>query len=130
MAKIKFGSEVYTWFMQGSGKAYDNKLAHMIKVAAESGFTGIEPMHFWMGDLADPNEYRYEKAREVEFRLSEEASHEMEHALAVWTTHIKALSKLVTRIKVDWQVRECVPWPVGNAPALRHDIGAAIGVTP
>ena len=82
------------------------------------------------GDLGDPNEYRYEKAREVEFRLSEEASHEMEHALAVWTTHIKALSKLVTRIKVDWQVRECVPWPVGNAPALRHEIGAAIGVTP
>lgn len=53
MATIKFGSEVYTWFMQESGKAYDNKLAHMIKVAAESGFTGIEPMHFWMGDLAD-----------------------------------------------------------------------------
>ena len=54
MAKIKFGSEVYTWFMQEKGKAYDNKLEHMIKVAAESGFTGIEPMHFWMGDLADP----------------------------------------------------------------------------
>jgi inosose dehydratase len=54
MAKIKFGSEVYTWFMQESGKAYDNKLDHMIKVAGESGFTGIEPMHFWMGDLKDP----------------------------------------------------------------------------
>jgi hypothetical protein len=26
----------------------------------------------------------------------------------VWSTHIKALSKMVTRIKVDWQVRECV----------------------
>ena len=61
------------------------------------------------GDLADPNQYRYESAREVEFRLSEEASRELESALAVWTTHIKALSKLVTRIKVDWQVRECVP---------------------
>ncbi|MGI8602734.1 MAG: sugar phosphate isomerase/epimerase family protein [Verrucomicrobiales bacterium] len=53
MPNIKFGSEVYTWFMQESGKAYDNKLDHMIKVAAESGFTGIEPMHFWMGDLKD-----------------------------------------------------------------------------
>ena len=44
MGKIKFGSEVYTWFMQGTGKGYDNKLDHMIKIAAEAGFTGIEPM--------------------------------------------------------------------------------------
>src|SRR5690606_40570157 len=58
MGNIKFGSEVYTWFMQESGKAYDNKLDHMIKVAAESGFTGIEPMHFWMGDLADASKLK------------------------------------------------------------------------
>ncbi len=63
---IKFGSEVYTWFMQGTGKAYDNKLDHMIKVAGESGFTGIEPMvleisesalgcgKYWLGDFCDP----------------------------------------------------------------------------
>ena len=31
MGKIQFGSEVYTWFMQGTGKGYDNKLDHMIK---------------------------------------------------------------------------------------------------
>ena len=60
MAKIKFGSEVYTWFMQEKGKAYENKLEHMIKVAAESGFTGIEPMHFWMGDLSDPAKLKAE----------------------------------------------------------------------
>ncbi len=53
MGNIKFGSETYTWYMQESGKAYQNKLAHMIRVAAESGFTGIEPMSFWMGDLKD-----------------------------------------------------------------------------
>jgi len=58
MAHIKFGSEVYTWFMQESGKAYDNKLGHMIEVAAHSGFTGIEPMHFWMGDLKDPGKLK------------------------------------------------------------------------
>jgi len=40
MGKIQFGSEVYTWFMQGTGKGYDNKLDHMIKVASEAGFTG------------------------------------------------------------------------------------------
>jgi len=51
---IKFGSEVYTWFMQESGKAYENKLDHMIAVAAKAGFAGIEPIHFWMGDLKDP----------------------------------------------------------------------------
>lgn len=54
MSNIKFGSEVYTWFMQESGKAYANKLDHMITVAGKAGFTGIEPMHFWLGDLADP----------------------------------------------------------------------------
>lgn len=60
MSKIKFGSQVYTWFMQGTGEAYDNKLDHMIKVAAEAGFTGIEPMvltpfpSYWLGDLKDP----------------------------------------------------------------------------
>ena len=34
MANIRFGSQVYTWFMQGTGKAYDNKLDHMIKDVA------------------------------------------------------------------------------------------------
>ncbi len=66
MANIKFGSEVYTWVMQGTGKGYDNKLDHMIKVAAQAGFTGIEPMvleisesalgcgKYWLGDFCDP----------------------------------------------------------------------------
>jgi inosose dehydratase len=63
---IKFGSEVYTWFMQDTGKGYDNKLDHMIKVASEAGFSGIEPMvleisesalgcsKYWLGDFCDP----------------------------------------------------------------------------
>ena len=66
MGKIQFGSEVYTWFMQGTGKGYDNKLDHMIKVASEAGFTGIEPMvleisasalgcsKYWLGPQIDP----------------------------------------------------------------------------
>ena len=72
-------------------------------------------LHFdiegWLatGDLDNPQLFRHDEAREMLFRLSEEGRREMESALAVWTTHIKALSKLVTRIKVDWQVRECVP---------------------
>jgi hypothetical protein len=60
------------------------------------------------GDLADPGAFRYPGPTEVTFQLSEEGAREMDAALAVWSTHIKALSKLVTRIKVDWQVRECI----------------------
>ncbi|HEX4781089.1 MAG TPA: cobalamin-dependent protein [Usitatibacter sp.] len=60
------------------------------------------------GDFDNPAAFRYPKPMPAEFRLSEEGAREMEAALAVWTTHIKALSKLVTRIKVDWQVRDCI----------------------
>ena len=51
--KIKFGAEVYTWFMKEQGQAYENQLGHMIDVSAAAGFTGIEPIHSWMGDLSD-----------------------------------------------------------------------------
>ena len=32
MANISLGAEVYTWFMRETGKAYDNKLGHMIEM--------------------------------------------------------------------------------------------------
>src|SRR5436190_753521 len=51
---IKFGAEVYTWFMKENGAAHANCLGHMIEVSAQAGFTGIEPIHSWMGELADP----------------------------------------------------------------------------
>ncbi|RFC47860.1 MAG: inosose dehydratase [Verrucomicrobia bacterium] len=60
MANIKFGSEVYTWFMQGTGAAYSNKLDHMIRIASLAGFKGIEPMvltpfpDYWLGEFKDP----------------------------------------------------------------------------
>ncbi len=55
--------------MQGTGKGYDNKLGHMIEVAAKAGFTGIEPMvlqasnqlglsKYWMGDYGDPSKLK------------------------------------------------------------------------
>ena len=49
-----FGSEVYTWFMHQGGKTYTNKLGPIMEVIAEAGFTGVQPIHFWMGDLSDP----------------------------------------------------------------------------
>jgi len=60
MSEIKFGAEVYTWFMNGHGKAYNNKLGHMIDVTAKAGFLGIEPMvlepydDYWLGDFKNP----------------------------------------------------------------------------
>jgi len=59
--KIRFGAEVYTWFMQRGGAAYAGKLDHMIAVAAKAGFDGIEPMvlahipnDYWLGKFKDP----------------------------------------------------------------------------
>ena len=50
---FRFGSEVYTWFMKEEGRAYANQLDHMIRIIAEAGFTGVQPIFHWMGDLAD-----------------------------------------------------------------------------
>ncbi len=69
------------------------------------------------GDLTNPGAYRFPQPTEALFRLSDEGRRELESALAVWTTHIKALSKMVTRIKVDWQVRECLPSEAREAAA-------------
>jgi len=51
---IRFGSEVYTWFMKDSGRAHANRLDHMIEIIAQAGFRGIQPIYSWMGDLGDP----------------------------------------------------------------------------
>jgi inosose dehydratase len=52
--QLKFGAEVYTWFMKDNGAAHANRLGHMIDVSAQAGFSGIEPIYSWMGDLSDP----------------------------------------------------------------------------
>jgi inosose dehydratase len=51
---IRFGSEVYTWFMKESGRANANRLDHMIDVIAQAGFAGVQPIFSWMGDLSEP----------------------------------------------------------------------------
>jgi inosose dehydratase len=53
-SRIRFGSEVYTWFMKENGAANANKLDHMIDVIARAGFAGVQPIFSWMGDLSDP----------------------------------------------------------------------------
>lgn len=56
----------------------------------------------------DPNLFRLPEPAEFEFRLSPEGRKELADSLAVWTTHVKGLTKLVTRIKIESQIRECV----------------------
>jgi hypothetical protein len=65
----------------------------------------------WLADaeLRNPEEYRLRAPTEFVFSLDDWARREMQDSLAVWTTHIRGLSKLVTRIKVDAQVRTCHP---------------------
>ena len=62
MANIKFGCEVYTWFMDEWGVVWDDKLDHMMGTSQKAGFVGIEPMHFWMGSFTDPAKLRAARA--------------------------------------------------------------------
>lgn len=50
---FKFGSEVYTWFMSNNGQTHEGRLGHFIEVIAKAGFSGIQPIFTWMGDLQD-----------------------------------------------------------------------------
>jgi inosose dehydratase len=52
---FRFGSEVYTWFMSNSGQTHQGRLGHMIEVISKAGFSGIQPIFTWMGDLTDPD---------------------------------------------------------------------------
>ncbi|AEI47090.1 sugar phosphate isomerase/epimerase family protein [Runella slithyformis] len=52
---FRFGSEVYTWFMSGNGTTHQGRLGHMIEIIAQAGFTGIQPIFTWMGELVDPD---------------------------------------------------------------------------
>ena len=60
-------------------------------------------------ELGDPAAYRLGAPQPFVFHLTEDARRELSAALSVWTLHIKGLTKMVTRINVSWQVRECVP---------------------
>ena len=88
------------------------------------------PAWLAQSELGDPNQFRFAGAREMEFRLRSDGARELESALAVWTTHIKALSKMVTRINVDWQVRECVPLASQSVAAVGHHVAEVAVAAP
>ena len=62
----------------------------------------------WVRDgmPSDVAQYRLPSPRRFEFSLSEEGSQEMAAALKVWTPTLKGLTKMVTRIRMAWQVRQ------------------------
>lgn len=59
------------------------------------------------GSPIDPTPFRLPQRTRVEFRLNEENLRELHAALQSWSTSLKGLSKLVTRIQVVWQERRC-----------------------
>ncbi|MCC6718782.1 MAG: radical SAM protein [Acetobacteraceae bacterium] len=61
------------------------------------------------GDYRDIAAFRLDEPQLFAFELTEEGLREMRMSLATWTTHIRGLSKLVTRIRVESQVRSCRP---------------------
>ena len=60
-------------------------------------------------DYKNVSEYRLPEPMMFEFRLNHERAQELDAALKVWTIELKGLTKMVTRINVAWQIRECVP---------------------
>lgn len=65
----------------------------------------------WIADGAplQVGPYRLPAPQEFVFRLSPDGARELEAALKVWTSATIGLSKLVTRIRIAAQVRQCQP---------------------
>ncbi|MBW1869299.1 MAG: hypothetical protein JRI73_08385 [Deltaproteobacteria bacterium] len=52
MNRVRLGCQTYTWQM--SGDKYLNKLSHIIQIASQAGYAGIEPEVQFLGGLSDP----------------------------------------------------------------------------
>jgi hypothetical protein len=63
----------------------------------------------WIADGMPKNvqSYKLSEPQEVEFRLSGDGRRGLGDALQVWTSELKGLTKMIKRICVVWQVREC-----------------------
>ncbi len=79
----------------------------------------------WIAEetLSNPDAFRLAGPTRFRMELTEEGAEELAKALAVWTTHIRGLSKLVTRIRVESQVRRCTPLDTLE-PAARPAVAA------
>ena len=61
------------------------------------------------GTPPDPRPYLLDSSVVCRFQLGDEARDELESALRVWGNSVPGLTKMVTRIRVASQVRECQP---------------------
>ena len=58
------------------------------------------------GKPKDPSAFKFPHPVLVRFELNPESKRELSAALEVWTDRIRGLSKLVTRVRVECQVRK------------------------
>ena len=74
----------------------------------------------WVADgmPLDVTPYKFLERKVIEFHLSDDGAREMQAALKVWTPQLKGLTKMVTRIRMAWQVRQTKS-PAQEAPRIR-----------
>lgn len=116
---FRFGSEVYTWFMSGNGATHQGRLGHMIEIIAQAGFTGIQPIFTWMGELVDPDR--------LEAKLKEQGIELAAVALALeWNGKEETQSERIVANNAI-SLLERFPGAVLNTvqiPTGRHDLEA------
>ena len=116
---FRFGAEVYTCFMNQDGKTHAGRLGHMIEVIAEAGFSGIQPIYSWMGDLSD--------AGRLEAKLKEQGIELAALALALdWNGTEETEAE---RVEADQAIRLLQRFPGAilctvQKPTGRHDLTA------
>ena len=62
----------------------------------------------WVADgmPMETDTYKLAEPEVFEFALSDEGAHQLGAALKVWTPTLKGLTKMVTRVRMAWQVRQ------------------------
>ena len=85
----------------------------------------------WLADGTPLNlsAYRFESPQVFEFSLSEEGARELAAALKVWTPTLKGLTKMVTRIRMAWQVRAPMHTADG-LPPVGQTVATEVGLLP
>ncbi|MFH5886421.1 sugar phosphate isomerase/epimerase family protein, partial [Halalkalibaculum sp. DA3122] len=116
---FRFGAEVYTWFMDGNGEAHEGELGHMIEVTARAGFDGIEPIAYWMGELADPEK--------LQAKLDEQGIELAAIALTLPWNHPQETEEEIKKADEIIELTSKFPGALlclVHEPAGRHDVAA------
>lgn len=73
--------------------------------------------------------YRFVQPISFQFRFGDEGLDGLRSALQVWGCELKGLTKMMKRIRVSWQVRNCTPVSEASSLALTASVGVAQGVS-